>query len=97
MELHLTGSRFFGNARENSDYDYLGQYTKENLEGLLELGYEVGSVFLFKKDILEDIFLVNDIEAFLKARNFLKNLPLSSYPKEKHGYLWQKALAIGRK
>ena len=94
MRLYLTGSRFFGNAREDSDYDYLGQYTKTDLDGLLGIGYEVGSVCLVGPNRSEDIFLVNNVEKFLKARNLLKELPLSNYPKEHHGYLWKRALDV---
>lgn len=92
MDLYLTGSRFFGNPKKDSDHDYLGQYTEENLKLLLEKGYSVGSVFLSKGK--EDIFLVNNINKFLKARNILKELPLSNFPKEAHGYLWAQALDI---
>jgi hypothetical protein len=92
MDLYLTGSRFFGGFRPDSDHDYIGQYTKEDLEMLLENKYSVGSVFLSKGK--EDIFLVNNLEKFVKARNILKELPLSNYSKEYHGYLWKQALDI---
>lgn len=94
MDLYLTGSRFFGGFREDSDYDYMGQYTPDNLKELLERGFKVGSVCLFSKDHSEDIFLVNDIDRFVKARDHLLKLPLSDHPKFKHGYLWMKALEI---
>lgn len=94
MDLHLTGSRFFGNAREDSDKDFLGQYSEQNLIDLLREGFEVGSVFLSNRRLREDVFLVNDVQKFLRARDLLKKLPLSEYPKSQHGYLWSQALEI---
>jgi hypothetical protein len=90
MILHLTGSRFFGNARTDSDYDYIGEYSPENLEGLIKTGYSLQCAFLTKPE--ETIILVNNLEKYLAARERLYELPLKDYPRWQHGYLWKKAL-----
>jgi hypothetical protein len=90
MIMHLTGSRFFGNAREDSDYDYLAEYSKENLAELENAGYAIKGVFLHGPN--ETIILVKDINKYLEARENLLHLPLKDYPRWQHGYLWKMEL-----
>lgn len=39
--FHLTGSRYFGNATESSDYDYFVQFSPKLLDSLLLFGFRV--------------------------------------------------------
>ena len=85
----MTGSRFFGNHTEQSDYDYFTNDSKEVYHYLRTLGFELSgdlvdlpnyqdkltrSVLIHKKDNIH-IQLVYDAERKIKIQNFIKNNP----------------------
>jgi len=81
-KFHLTGSRFFGTARENSDWDFFTAHSISVRQYLLEMGFvtltescssyndqETRSVMRFVDNRLQiDVQLVNDVKK--KVNNY---------------------------
>jgi hypothetical protein len=84
IEFYLTGSRYFGNVHQDSDWDFFTSYTRETETWLLEQGFkkldslddEISykdsvtiSVWRLEKGI--DVQLVKSVNQKLKAQQIL--------------------------
>lgn len=72
--FYLTGSRFFGNARELSDWDFFSQYSEELEKWLLEQGFThlLGSQNLYNDENTAMVLERGWIQVQLQAEVNLK-------------------------
>ena len=96
--FHLTGSRFFGDSKESSDWDFFTQYSNEVETFLKNYGfdyhidYKDEGISVVMRGILPgdrqaDIILVDDIDTRIKAQEILK--PHIRYlPKPARSVIW---------
>lgn len=109
-QFHLTGSRFFGNARENSDWDFFTYNTPE-VQGMLQAldfqyvseSYaddpEVVTVLRYEQgDVWFDVQLLDDIERKCQAQAYLKEKFPNGLPglKSDAKQLWNMAYEVNR-
>lgn len=94
--FHLTGSQFFGNARADSDYDFLVQDSLEVREFLQSLGFKklynsgyddssIVAVFHYHgvNEPSVDVQCVENLEVKLKAQGIIRDCYGSDLPKER--------------
>lgn len=88
-KFHLTGSRFFGNSKENSDWDFFTEYSISVKSYLSDMGFvtltescrsyndqETRSVMRFIDNKLQiDVQLVNDVKKKVRVNNAIKHRP----------------------
>ncbi len=82
-KFYLTGSRFFGLERYNSDFDFAVQYSEKLYQDLGDYGFRGITTAEYKDKSLVGIFqfgnvqiqLRKDIEHFLRAQNLATKLP----------------------
>jgi hypothetical protein len=90
IRFFLTGSRFFGNFRSDSDWDFYTKNTTKAKRELSHLGFGVIKSNYYSKPYGDDpnvalvyehtytkvqVQLVNDVETKHQAQHFLNNLP----------------------
>jgi predicted nucleotidyltransferase len=103
-DMILTGSRFFGNANEDSDYDFYKEYSKEAEEDLIKKGFWLlptvegpyisdgitTVVYRYKTDEFQmDVQLVVDIHLKNTAQELLHDLFPRGIPKWKSRQVWK--------
>lgn len=94
--FHLTGSQFFGNARVDSDYDFLVQDSLQAREFLQSLGFKklhsseyndssIVAVFRYCQgdSTSVDIQCVKNVEVKLKAQKLIRESYGSDLPKDR--------------
>lgn len=66
--FHLTGSRYMGGERPDSDWDFITEHSAEAVDALIELGFKPmghqGS--LSQKDINREVYLLDATESILQ-------------------------------
>ena len=97
FDLFLTGSKFFGNAKEGSDWDFYAEYSAPLEAYLKREGYIVSCEYedYFTVKVLTrrahglkiDIQLVQDVELKTKAQIMLAPY-IKRVSKEYHKVLW---------
>ena len=108
--FHLTGSRFFGGANGNSDWDFFTEDTKAVVSFLKSHGFEIvptsysediqiSRVMRLDADYQFDIQLVSDVDLKLRAQTYLKSCFPSGLPgtKSDRKQLWKMAYEIAIK
>jgi hypothetical protein len=73
--FHLVGSRFFGTARDDSDWDYIGENTEENRIHCLALGLQQLENPRRFFGHGKDVYLVDNLDLHLYARELVAALP----------------------
>lgn len=108
FEFFLTGSRFFGNATNTSDYDYFVEYSMSLLKDLHTLGFSNESSNRNYTDISLDRLLKKDgihiqiihpewMQAKIKAQNVLAHYrKYLLCTKEQRKLLWDVALLASK-
>jgi hypothetical protein len=94
--FHLTGSQFFGNARVDSDYDFLVQDSLQVREFLQDLGFKklsnndyndssIVAVFRYYQGSARsvDVQCVKNVELKLKAQDLIRECYGSDLPKDR--------------
>jgi hypothetical protein len=88
-KFHLTGSRFFGTAKENSDWDFFTEHSISVRSYLFDMGFatltescrsyndqETRSVMRFIDSRIQiDVQLVNDVKKKVRVNNAIKHRP----------------------
>jgi len=99
--FYLTGSRFFGNVTEKSDWDFFVKDSPEVREFLESIcfSYEYQGNSGYKDAFLTTVMysriprgihvqLINEVELKVKVQNYLKDFPWDSIPKENRDAIW---------
>lgn len=98
-EFYLTGSRFFGNCREDSDYDFFTDIeTSEDY--LRSLGFshrpsitynDLNLIRVFTHPSGIDIQFIRDLKSKIVAQNIIRDFDLlMTIPKSQHRFIWNK-------
>lgn len=95
-DYHLSGSRWWGYHRFDSDWDFISQYSESRLQFLLSAGFIVGfnglsdpadGVLCLKLNDIEIALCLNS-RAKLKVRDILTPLPMGLLSKSQRKWLW---------
>lgn len=99
--LYLVGSRFFGNHRPDSDWDFIGEDSEENRKFCEGMGLSrlTNTSLVRYHGYAIDVCLVNDIDARLFARDQIALLDWRKMTKqERHNKIMElvDAYKLGR-
>lgn len=103
--LNLTGSRYFGNANDASDWDFFIEDTEEVKAVLTELGFKNKRKDSYSSDqfitsVMSmyniDVQLVSDVEVKCKAQELLRDNRVLGFDKTANTRMWNLAMTCAK-
>jgi hypothetical protein len=104
--FYLTGSRFFGTAKKDSDWDFFAQDSHSLVQVLIQLGFKVIALSDYKDKNSALILKMDDVHVQLVKDSALKDRAqkillesgvMKNTPKTEHTKLWNLALFFAGK
>jgi len=75
FDFYLTGSRFFGGARADSDWDFFAEYSNEVVSFLLRIGFRYKPINdYFDSQTVEVLEFGREIDVQLVSNTAIKNI-----------------------